>query len=110
MAKLITGTRVYGNATIDNVLSLGSSATNGSNGFVYLPSGLKLNWGYVAANSSTGNATFASPYILSCYSVTCTSQASGNIVPYVTANTTVAVIRTGSTAAAVNIYYMAIGY
>lgn len=98
------------NATItSNTFTLGSS-TSGSNGYTWLPNGLKMNWGWVLANSSVGNATFSSAFSTDCYVVTAVSNTSVTTYqPAVTdSNTTVAVIRTAN-AVAVDVYYMAIG-
>lgn len=93
-----------------NTISLGSS-TNAANGFTYLPNGFKLNWGWVSANSSAGNATFTSAYTTNAYSVTATGNNTGNTygARVLTQNSTVAVIRTGN-ATSTNVLWMAIGY
>ena len=94
-----------------NTFTLGTSTTT-ANGYTYLPNGLKMNYGFVAANSTVGNVTFSSAYTTAAYVVMLTSAntvAAAN-VPYISSqNTTVAVIRSASVAAATTIYYLAIG-
>lgn len=94
---------------ISNTINVGTY-TAAANGYTYLPNGFKMNYGYVFANSSVGNATFSSAFDTICYVVTATSNtAAQSYEAAVTAtNTTVAVIRTSNTTA-VNVYYMAIG-
>lgn len=91
-----------------NTLSLGSYA-NSANGYTFLPNGLKLNWGWVSSNSTTGNVTFTSSYITNVYSISATSNTV-DIIPAVTSqNNTVAVIRTSNTTP-VNVFWIAIGH
>lgn len=92
-----------------NTISLGTSSA-GANGYTYLPNGFKMNWGWVFANSTIGNATFASAFSTECYVVTATSNtANGSFAAYVySQNTTVAAIRTSDNTA-VNIHFIAIG-
>jgi hypothetical protein len=92
-----------------NTINVGAY-TAAANGYTYLPNGFKMNYGYVFANSSIGNATFSSGFGSACYVVTATSNtASPTYTPAVLeTNTTVAVIRTSNTTA-VNVFYMAIG-
>jgi len=117
MAKLLSGTRIYGTATIDtsltisgNTLTLGTS-TKAANGYSWMPNGLLLQWGTVAANTTVGNATFTIAFPTACQSVTLSVIGSSNIVyQSAAANTTVATIRTSSTTTAISVNYMAIGY
>ena len=112
-AKLaVTGTaNISGNVTISsNTLNLGTS-TSAANGYTYLPNGLKLNWGWVSANNSTGgNATFSSAYTTNAWVVTATSNST--VATYQAAvigtNNTVAQIRTAN-AASTNVFWTAIG-
>ena len=112
-AKLaVTGTaNISGNVTISsNTLNLGTS-TSAANGYTYLPNGLKLNWGWVSANNSTGgNATFTSAYTTNAWVVTATSNST--VATYQAAvigtNNTVAQIRTAN-AASTNVFWTAIG-
>jgi len=58
-----------------NTLNLGT-ATAAANGATFLPNGLKLNWGWVSANSTTAGAiTFTSAYTTNAYVVTATSNS-----------------------------------
>jgi hypothetical protein len=119
MAKLLSGTRVYGNATIDtsltitgNTLTLGSS-TVASNGHTWLPNGLKMNWGTFVCNT-TSRVIFNNAFSTSTLSITVTPANTiyvGANTPYVfTANTTTANIYSASTTTASNCYYIALGY
>lgn len=94
---------------ISNTINVGTY-TAAANGYTYLPNGFKMNYGYVFANDSVGNATFSSAFATACYIVTATSNvATVSYQPAVTVtNTTVAVIRTANTTAT-NVFYMAIG-
>jgi hypothetical protein len=61
-------------AVTTNTFTLGTS-TSGANGYTYLPNGLKLNWGWVLANSTTAGAiTFTSAFTTNAYVVTATSN------------------------------------
>jgi len=98
------------NATLStNTLTLGTS-TAAANGYTWLANGLKMNWGWVSANSSDGNAVFSSAFTTACYSVTATSNTA---VPTYQAGITA--INLGNTnirtanAASTNVFYMAIG-
>ena len=115
-----SNTITFGNSSINstinstsistNTLNL-SEFTNSANGYTYLPNGFKLNWGWVSANSTNGNATFSSPYTTNVYSVTTTSNTA--VATYqsavVSQNNTVAVVRTGN-ATSTNVFWQAIGY
>jgi hypothetical protein len=101
---------VRGANVVTNTFNLGSFV-NGANGYVYLPNGLKMNWGWVSANNSTGgNATFTAAYTTNAYVVTATSNSA--VATYQAAvigtNNTVAQIRT-SNAASTNVFWTAIG-
>lgn len=91
---------------VSNTLNLGTS-TVAANGHTMLPNGLKMAFGYVAANSTTGDATYASAFT-TVYSLTVTPVTSG-LTFNATTNTTVAAIRTSLTTTAANVYYIAIG-
>lgn len=97
---------------VSNTLTLGTSSATAANGYSWLPNGLKVNYGWIAANSSVGNATFTSAFSTACLHVLLTPVSSTATGPYLIqpANTTVAPIRTTSTAAASNVAYFAIGY
>jgi hypothetical protein len=94
-----------------NTLTLGTSTATAANGYSFLPNGLKVNWGWVAANNTGGNVTFTSAFGTACLSVMLTSANATANGPYLIqpANTTVAPIRTAS-ATAGNVAYFAIGY
>jgi len=58
-----------------NTFTLGTS-TSAANGYTFLPNGLKLNWGWVSANSTTAGAvTFTSAFTTNAYIVTATSNS-----------------------------------
>ena len=114
-ASHTVGTSFIANSSVltftPNTFNLGTSTTT-ANGYTYLPNGLKMNYGFVAANSTVGNVTFTNAYTTNAYVVMLTSAntvAAAN-VPYISSqNNTVAVIRSASVAAATTIYYLAIG-
>ena len=82
-----------------------------ANGYVWLPNGVLMQWGTVAANTSTGNATFSVAFPTACQSVTLSVIGSANVgYQAAAANTTVATIRTSSTTTTVNVEYLAVGY
>jgi hypothetical protein len=98
--------------TSNTGLLLGSPGySNTANGYTWLPNGLLMQWGLVAANSTTGNATFTIAFPNACLSVNATRTVLGAngfcFIPGV--NTTVAQIRSANNTA-VNCYYTAIGY
>lgn len=98
------------NATLStNTLTLGTS-TAAANGYTWLPNGLKMNWGWVSANSSDGNAVFSSAFATACYSVTATSNTA--VTTYQAGITAINLgntnIRTAN-ATSTNVFYMAIG-
>lgn len=92
-----------------NTLTLGTS-TAGANGYTWLPNGLKMNWGWVAANNSIGNAIFSSAFSVNAYVITATSNSSANtkMASVIGQNSTCAIIRTAN-ATYSNVFYMAIG-
>lgn len=107
-------TTVGGRLTVStNTFNLGTSTigtANASSGYTYLPNGLKLNWGTVLANSSTGTATFSNAFSVNCFCVTATAVGTaGNVVWVTTMNTTTASIRSNLTTGTGTTYYMAIG-
>lgn len=61
------------NVTSNSGLGLGSY-TAAANGYTFLPNGLKMNWGWVSANSTDGNAVFTSAFTTTVYSVVATSN------------------------------------
>ena len=93
-----------------NLLSLGSySNSAGANGYTYLPNGVKMIYGIVAANASQGTITFPSAFASNVVSLQLTSY--NNQTPYYTSlNSTAAVVRSASTSAASNVCYLAIGF
>ena len=95
--------------TSNSGLTVGNSQ-NSANGFTFLPNGFKINWGWVSANSTDGNATFFSAFTTNAYSViavanttTATYQAA-----VVSVNNTVVAIRTAN-ATSTNVFWQAIG-
>jgi len=101
-----------GNVSVtSNNLIIGSTYTIAPTGYMYLPNGLKINWGFSAANNTTGNATFSSAFASACYGVMTSGANSLGNTSYVTGvNTTVAQIRSSSATAALgNVYYIAYG-
>ena len=96
---------------VSNTLTLGTS-TIAATGYTFLPNGLKINWGFVAANNGVGgNATFASAFTTACYGVMHSAANSlGNTTWLVGVNTTVAQIRsTSAVSPGGNVYYIAYG-
>jgi len=98
------------NVTSNSGLGLGSSSVSG-NGYTFLPNGLKMNWGWVSANNSTGgNAVFSNAFTSAVYSVVATSNT-----PVATYQAGVTAINLGNTiirtanATSTNVFYMAIG-
>lgn len=97
-----------------NNLTLGTS-TLAANGYTYLPNGLKMNWGMIAAaNTAAGSfATYSSPYTTATYAVTLTHQSTTRTVSplVITSNTTGANISSGlATTTGTNVYFVAIGF
>lgn len=108
-SRTLSGNIVFSgaNTTISsNTLNLGTS-TVAANGYTYLPNGLKMAFGSVAANSTVGDATYASAFT-AVYSITITPITAG-LTFNATTNTTVATIRTSRATTAATVYYMAIG-
>lgn len=95
-----------------NTLTLGTS-TIASNGYSYLPNGLKMNFGVFVANT-TSQVTFTSAFATAVVSISVTPANTVYLaanVPYVfTSNTTTANIYSASTTTSSNCYYLAIGY
>jgi hypothetical protein len=119
-ATYSVGTTFTANATLvnavamratSNTFTLGTS-TIAATGYMYLPNGLKINWGFASANNSTrGNTTFTSAFTTACYGVmTSGANSLGNTSYVVGVNTTVAQIRSSNaTAGGGNVYYIAYG-
>lgn len=98
---------------VPNSFTLGSS-TIAANGYTFLPNGLKMNWGLVAAaNTAAGTtATFVSPFTTACHMVQVSVRDTARTVPplVISANTTAANISCGlATTSGLNVYFMAIG-
>lgn len=92
---------------------LGSFAST-ANGYTYLPNGLLINWGRVAAaNTAAGTfATYSAPYSTSTLAVYLTHQGTVRTVSplVVSSNTTGANISSGiATTSGTNVYFIAIG-
>jgi hypothetical protein len=105
-SQISTGSAVVSS----NTLTLGTSSAT-ANGYTYLPNGIKMNWGSVEANSTTGQVVFTNAFATSIFSISIAgnSVAHATRVPAVTSqNTTVAEIRTTNTSLT-TVYYIAIG-
>lgn len=104
-SRVTTGSAVL----TSNTLTLGTS-TAAANGYTFLPNGLKLNWGSLQVNSSSGQAVYNNAFATAVYSVTVSGNtADPTRVPAVISVTTAeAQIRT-TNATATTVYYMAIG-
>lgn len=95
---------------VSNTLTLGTS-TVAANGYTYLPNGLKMNWGWVLANSTTAGAvTFSSAFTTNAYIVIATSNTAtptyqAGVVSW---NKTGANVVTGNTTST-NVFWTAIG-
>lgn len=91
-----------------NTLTLGTP-TLAVNGSSLLPNGLRMNWGWVSANSSAGLATFTTAFT-TLYNVQGTVQVAGTTyaLSVTGSNTTTASFRTANTTAA-NVFWQAIG-
>jgi hypothetical protein len=81
--KITVGANVIVNTTIVTTPSINVTSNSGlgvgsytmaGNGYTYLPNGLKMNWGWVSANSSDGNAVFSNAFSTAVYSVIATSN------------------------------------
>jgi hypothetical protein len=99
------------NCTTNTALNLGSSS-KAANGYTWLPNGVLMQWGITAANSTAGNATFATAFPTACIHCTVTGlyATTNNIWQVAPPNTTVATIRNSIAGAVVNVHYLAIGY
>jgi hypothetical protein len=111
----VSGTaNISGNVSVtSNNLTLGVS-TKAANGYTFLPNGLKMNWGMVAAaNTAAGTfATYASAFTTATYVVQVSHQGNARTVPalVVASNTTGANISSGIAATSgTNVYFTAIG-
>lgn len=107
----VSGVARFG-ANVTVVGNLNISSTLANTGWVMLNSGLKMNWGVIAANSSTlGNATFSSAFASGPYSVTMAGANSlGNTCWSAGTNSTVVQVRSSSTTSTGGlVYWMAIG-
>lgn len=97
------------NVTSNSGLGLGSYTISG-NGYTYLPNGLKMNWGFVSANSTNGNAVFTNAFSTAVYAVIATSNT-----PVATYQAGVTAINLGNTnirtanVNSTNVYWVAIG-
>lgn len=89
-----------------NNFTLGVAAA-AANGYTVLPNGFKMQWGQVSANSSDGNAVFASAWT-TLYSVSVTTDSPAIVAGVIGSNNTHLFIRTDNTTSN-TVYYMAIG-
>jgi hypothetical protein len=93
-----------------NSFTLGSSSITANGGFTFLPNGLIMQWGKIAANTSTGNYTFPTPFPTNIFQITVASDAAGFYGYYTLANTTTIFLRSSSTNSTLcNISYIALG-
>lgn len=96
-----------------NNMNLGSSSI-ASNGYTWLPNGLKMNWGTFNCNA-TSMVTFTNAFATGILSLSVTPRSSVLVAantPYILAsNTTTANIYSAATGATgQNAYFIAIGY
>jgi hypothetical protein len=105
-----TGTNVVFQA---NTVKIGGSSNTGANGSVWLPNGIKLNWGQLTVNT-TSVATYSNDFPTATLSVTVTPMSNALVGAngvYVSAvNTSAAEIRCDSPTSTGNAYYLAIGF
>jgi hypothetical protein len=82
-----------------------------ANGYIDLPGGIIIQWGWIAANATVGNITFPTEFPTSIFSYQATSNSTiaANLVSIIAANTTTMNVRSLSVAAASNSYWLAIG-
>lgn len=96
-----------------NTFKIGTASNTGANGSVWLPNGVKLNWGYLVVNT-TSVADYSNAFPTATLSVTVTPVSAEHVganTIYVSAvNTTAAEIRSASTTTTGNAYYLAIGF
>jgi hypothetical protein len=90
-----------------------SNSSISSNGYAYLPNGIKMNWGQFVCNT-TSQIVFSDSFPTAVVSMTVTPQNNvyvGANTPYVfSSNTTTANVYSASTTNTANCYFMAIGY
>lgn len=114
----VTTTLKAGNTTITgfanvttNTFTLGTSSV-GANGYTWLPNGVKLNFGYVASNTTAGDITFTSAFTTTLYSMTVSAVGTAQSTTYfptiLATTTSTANVRTAN-ATSRTIYYMALG-
>jgi len=83
--------------------------TAAANGFTFLTNGIKMNWGWVSANSTVGAVTFTSAFT-TCYVVTATSNnAVTTYQPSVTTFSASAATILTANITATNVFWQAIG-
>lgn len=113
-ANIASNLNVTGSINVaSNTFNLGTS-TSAANGYMFLPNGLKMNWGMVAAaNTAAGTrAVYTSAFTTATYMVQVSHQGNARTVaPLVVAsNTTGANISSGIAATTgTNVYFLAIG-
>lgn len=98
------------NATTINANTLNINGSSiATTGYSRMPNGLLMQWGTVAANTSSGTITFSTAFAANPFSVQLTQQSNVAIDPAVTAvTTTTATVRTAS-ATSYTLYYLALG-
>lgn len=96
-----------------NTFKIGGASNTGANGSIWLPNGVKLNWGQLTVNT-TSVADYSNAFPTATLSVTVTPMSTEHVganAIYVSAvNTTAAEIRSASTTTTANAYYLAIGF
>jgi hypothetical protein len=93
-----------------NTFNLGTSSITSNGGFTFLPNGLIMQWGKIAANSSTGNYTFPTPFPTAIFQVTVATDVAGTYGYYTLANTTTLWLRSSlANSTQCNVSYIALG-
>ena len=105
------GTTFIANSTAltftPNTYNFGSNSVT-ANGYVYLPGGMKMQWGSLLVNTSTAAQTWPTAYTTNVYSITATANTTGSLVAITTANSTKFTVIT-TTTANVLVYWTAVG-
>ncbi len=93
-----------------NTLNFGTFAA-AANGYTFLPNGILMQWGWVAANTIAGDVTFpvVFPHAIFSAQATSNSAVGANQVGVFSLSTSGMSIRSTSTVAATNTYWTAIG-
>lgn len=93
-----------------NTFTVGSSSITANGGFTFLPNGLIMQWGKIAANTSTGNYTLPTPFPTNIFQITVATDAAGFYGYYILANTTTIYLRSSSSNSTLaNVSFIALG-